>query len=105
MLMFIKPFVELVERVYGRRYAPFTRRLVVLVVCENVNGGAIDRLNHSTCDKHHGRIAHAPQVLTDCCRLAHAARSTERNDATDPELKGRWTAPPAEKRRFFGVLE
>ena len=24
---------------------------------------------------------------------------------TDPELKGRWTEPPAEKRRFFGVLE
>ena len=24
---------------------------------------------------------------------------------TDPELKGRWTAPPAKKRRFFGVLE
>ena len=26
-------------------------------------------------------------------------------NGTDPELKGRWTEPPAAKRRFFGELE
>ena len=29
----------------------------------------------------------------------------DRRSATDPELKGRWTDPPAGKWPFFGVLE
>jgi len=56
------------------------------------------------------RVVPNEQKYWELWRVASASPtppyfSSANQTETDPELKGRWTEPPAPKRRFFGELE
>ena len=58
------------------------------------------------------QVSFHARALADSIAAARANRTILTNllgsyggFATDPELKGRWTEPPAAKRRFSGELE